>query len=329
MNPHIRQHHSRLIELPLRSRVGGRYKLQKGKNRGYIDANSGLWISGKDVVTGEVPWFNNLILNQGLNLMASNDNYLTWCHVGTGTTAEVVGNTALETFLAATQSTQSSTASAQGSAPYYGKRTTVKRFAEGAAEGNVSEVGFGIQAATGNLFTRALVKDGGGSPTTISVQNDEWLDVSYELRLYPDHLTLYEVSVDGYALDVLASQVTNVTYWGLPIGEDVGFSASVAQRGWCHPSTAVLGPVTGIPTGSGLDSFTTGSVGGYSGGSYSRNISYNVGLSDGNVSGGIGAMQFFSTLGAYQILFSPVIAKDATKVLDIVLNYAWARATIP
>jgi hypothetical protein len=329
MNPHIMQHRSCLIELPLRSRVGGRYKLQKGKNLGYIDANSGLWMPGKDVITGEVPWFNNLILNQGLDLMATNNNYLTWCHVGTGTTAEVVGNTALQTFLAATQATQSGSATAQGSAPYYGSRTTVKRFDEGDAEGNVSEVGFGIQSTTGNLFTRALVKDGGGSPTIISVQSDEWLDVSYELRLYPDHLTVSETTVDGYALDILASQVTNVTYWGGPIGEDVGFSSLVAQRGWCHPSTAVLGAVTGIPTGSGLDFFDTGSVGGYSGGSYNRNITYNVGLSDGNVSGGIGAMQFFSTLGAYQILFDPVIAKDSSKVLDIVLNYAWTRATIP
>jgi hypothetical protein len=54
-----------------------------------------------------------------------------------------------------------------------------------------------------------------------------------------------------------------------------------------------------------------------------------VGLSQGNLAGGITAIRILtSAMGAYQISFSPAIPKDATKVLTFGLTLSWARAAI-
>ena len=129
-------------------------------------------------------WFPNLILNGGLDRMGANPDYLSWCQVGSGSTAPVAAQTALVNRIAGTSTQQNNVSGAQASAPYYGWYRRTYRFAQGVAAGNLSEVGVGW-ATSGSLFSRALILDGGGSPTTITVLSDEVLDVTYELRRYP------------------------------------------------------------------------------------------------------------------------------------------------
>lgn len=301
------------------------------------------WISLKkgkgSIITGEIPAFKNIITNNGLDGVADNNvgNRTAYCHVGTGTSAEAATDTALGTFVGAEGVATSTSTSAEASSPYYMKYVRTWRFDPGEATGNISEVGFSSQATTGGLFSRALVKDGGGSPTTITVLSDEWLDVTYEFRLYPGHTSAdatgsisFSGSSKNYTLR--AAQVTDVTKYGAAATQAV-LANNGGGYGYAYGSDGALGAVTSTPTGTSQDFLGTGgcsiSAATYSNGTYNRNVTLTIGLSEGNTTGGIKALLFYTKFATYQISFDTVVAKDNTKVMTFVTNLAWARATIP
>ena len=63
--------------------------------------------------------FENLILDAGLERMGT-DDYLDVCRIGSGNSVPTVLQTALDNKIASTNSVQSNTHGAQGTAPYYG-----------------------------------------------------------------------------------------------------------------------------------------------------------------------------------------------------------------
>ena len=199
-------------------------------------------------------WFPNLITNQGLDRMGSNLDYLTYCQVGSGDNTPANTDTTLETFVAATNNTSNDTAAAQASAPYYASRTKVFRFAAGAAAGNLSEVGIAWTNGAGSLYSRALILDGGGLPTTITVLSDEFLDVTYQLRIYPPTVDVTgTITLDGnnYNYVLRACNVTAVmpafnTGWG-GLGNAAGIRGINTGQGLC--SGAIVA-ITGAPTGN-------------------------------------------------------------------------------
>ena len=285
--------------------------------------------------TGErrelTPWFNNLITDQGLNRLGTGGIHSNgaFCMAGTGSAPPATTDTALASQLAVTSTVLSTTNSGRASAPYYGSITLVYRFAAGSATGNLTELGIGYTST--EVFSRTLIKDGSGNPTTITVLSTEALDVTYELRLYPP------------AADVVHSTViSGVTYTGVIRAS--GVTSFVVNGDWA-PSTSMstllarggrapeaysgaIGAVTGSPSGSSatINDCVTAA---YSNNSYQRTGTTTVGLSQGNLAGGITAIRILtSAMGAYQISFSPAIPKDATKVLTFGLTLSWARAAI-
>ena len=101
------------------------------------------------------PWFPNLLLTNGLNNIASQANWLTYCRVGSNNTAPDVSDTSLYTQVAYTNTTVSNTTAARASAPYFGYRQTTYRFAQGDFSGdNLQEVGVGW-GTTGSNTTAA------------------------------------------------------------------------------------------------------------------------------------------------------------------------------
>ena len=265
-------------------------------------------------------WFPNLILNGGLDRMGANADYLSWCQVGSGSTAPVATQTALVNRIAGTNTHQSSVNGAQASAPYYGWHRRTYRFAQGVAAGNLSEVGVGW-ATSGSLFSRALILDGGGSPTTITVLSDEVLDVTYELRRYPGTVDLTgTVVLDGVTHNWVsrAAGVTDSQFWG-EIGA-MALGLAVSYNG-------DIGAVTALQP-SGTSSTLSATPLEYSSGSYTRAYTVSAGLNDGNLSGGIRSILIRSNpegAGRYQIQFDPAIPKDNTKVLSLTIQHTWAR----
>ncbi|MEC7119298.1 MAG: hypothetical protein VXW65_05270, partial [Pseudomonadota bacterium] len=147
-------------------RVGARFKLVAHK-----DGNS------RDLT----PWFNNLVLDQGLNLMGTG-SWFTHCHVGSGNSVPTELQSALDSSVAVTSTVNSDTAGESASAPYYCYRRKVFRFAAGTFDGvNLGELALG-NAST--IWNRAQIKDNLGDPTIINVLIDEVLDVIAEVRFY-------------------------------------------------------------------------------------------------------------------------------------------------
>lgn len=292
-----------------------------------------LKVVGPDGVTirRDTGWFKNIITDVGLNLLGSHsfgDGAGGQCRAGTGNATPAVTDTALQTQIATTTNVTSFVSTAQGSAPYYGALTIVYRFAQGAAAGNIAEVGVGQTG--GVLFSRALVLDGGGSPTTITVLSDEFLDVTYQIRLKPptsDFSSSVVISGVTYNYTIRASFVTNSLWWGN--------AAQLAGGKVDAPGTSVtngsIGAITSGPSGTSSNpSGITNSS--YVNNSLVRDFTVDFGLGNGNVSGGVSAMIIYlgALLGGFglmQMSFSPAIPKDSTKLLSFTFRHSWARGT--
>ena len=275
-------------------------------------------------------WFPNLILNQGLDYLAQTNTEAGVTHigavqVGSSSTAPANGQTALVAYIAGTTNVTANTNGAQASSPYYGWFRRVYRFPQGAAAGNLSEVGVGKTAATGSLFSRALILDGGGIPTTITVLADEFLDVTYEIRQYPVIADVTgEVTISGVDYDyvVRPANITNLLYWA---NGDRAIDNTPTSLGFTY--TGPIGATTSLPAGAATGT-SVFSYSAYTTGNYYRDVKQTWSIAAGNASGGVGAIDFYTSRGCFQVSFSPSIPKDNTKILEITMRVSWARKTL-
>ena len=153
-------------------------------------ASGHIWLrKGKTVdAMEEVADFPNLILDVGLREMGSSDQYLSYCSIGTSSVTPNASQTKLLGLLRTTNANavgeQTGANSDDPLKPYVWRRVT-KRFAPSGSNANISEISFGSTSNGSTAFNRALVKDSVGNPSTITLLGDEYLDVVYELRIYP------------------------------------------------------------------------------------------------------------------------------------------------
>lgn len=279
--------------------------------------------TGKERTLADFP---NLILNAGLERMGT-DSYLDVCRVGTGNSTPIVSQTQLDNKIASTSTTSSNTSGAQATAPYFGWRRTTFRFAAGLV-GNLSEVGVGWGNTTTDnfLFSRALILDINGDPTTINVLADEVLDVIYELRLYPPSadiiITGLNLGLTTHTVTVRPGRITDGNYWGSGIGDPFRFSLS-GYSGRVYAYNGAIGAITSAPSGdsSGSDVDLLN----YSPNSYERRGVLTYSLSQANLAGGILAVEIPTTLGTYQFGFSPAVAKTSDKIFKLDLKVSWGR----
>ncbi|QGH45074.1 hypothetical protein [Bacteriophage Titan-X] len=140
--------------------------------------------------------FDNLITNSGMDQLGTTSGYLAYCHVGVGTTTPAFTDTQLASWLAYTNSTYQSDGvdgsteeQMRTAATVWGSRTRYFQFAQGAVVGNVTEIGVSTSSGTGSsypLFSRTLIKDAEGNPTSVTVLASEYLCVAYTLTVYLD-----------------------------------------------------------------------------------------------------------------------------------------------
>lgn len=297
--------------LSLVSRVQGFFRLEVYRPDGRKRLDTGF--------------FPNLILDQGLNTIGTTGGWLGACRVGTGNTAPANGQTNLISHVAGTSTTQASNTGAQSSAPYYGWMTKTYRFSPGAAAGNLAEVGIGTSTSNGaNLFSRALILDGALSPTTLTVLSDEFLDVTYELRVYAppsDGAGTIMISSSNYDYVSRASQANSAGVWS---PGTTGFSGGGGGTSSVTAYSGAIGAITSTPAGS--QSSQTPSDIAYSDSTYRRDFTASWGLNDANFGGsGITAFRTAFQCGAMQYGLTPGIAKDATKTLAMTFRHTWGR----
>jgi hypothetical protein len=318
----------------------GYYKLVIHKG----DAN-GNPIPGTERVAAD--WFPNLITDNGKNLLTTTVAYTDFVQVGTGNTPPAVTNTALVNRVAATNANAVGPPvfGAQGSAPYFGFWRKTYRFGIGAAAGNLAELGVG-PVSTGNLFSRALIVDGLGVPTVITVLADEILDVIYELRNYPTLTDVNSVvNIEGVNRNVvLRPAIVSTGLQGSVGGWQPGNNPSCrpnleagSHNFTVYGGVATLGSITSTPTvgpGGNLISYATSqatsrtSIAAYIPGSFYRDYTITLGLNDGNVTGGgIGALLTGWDTNIWQLSFSPLLNKTNTKILTFTMRVSWDRHT--
>lgn len=270
-------------------------------------------------------WFPNLILNNGLNLMGTTAP-LGRCMVGTGTSTPVVSQTQLDTRIASTTTVQSTTYGSDLVDNYaYVRR--VYRFDVGVAAGNLTEVGVGNSDTS--CFSRALILDGGGSPTSVTVLSDEYLDVTYEVRCYPvvtDVLATVNIGGVNYDTIIRPSQfgawgATSYLRWPTVTG---GMAATPNSNPNMR-SAGTLGDYTVTAGGTSLATGTTSYLA-YSNNSYELTQRLTFGLTAGSTDFGI--LEFYNALGRWKISFDPVVPKRSTNIFTLDFKLAWARKTI-
>jgi hypothetical protein len=270
-------------------------------------------------------WFDNLITDAGLNRMGSGA-FGDYCLVGSGSTPPTVSDTALGNYIA-THSTYELTVGAATSAPYYGWERFKYRFAQGAAAGNISEVGIGWSATNQNLFARTLVKDSGGSPTTVTVLANEFLDVFHEIRVYaPASDVTSQVTIAGVVHDTIVrpSYVTDGDpgRWRPFRAQAIGIGAYISTNFY----SGAIGAQTSGPTGGLGGSSPSVVESAYVQNSLKRTAVISAGLDSSNTAGGIRSLQFGTVgMGSWQVQFTPTIAKDNTKTLSLTVEVSWAR----
>lgn len=188
----------------MKAEMTGRYKLvTKGATRGEIDHG----------------WSDNAILDSGIaRLLGVDGDVITHIQVGTSSTAvDPVNDKGLKNWLVGTGNATLNSGKSYGwnNSEGFGWTRLTRQFGEGVAAGIVAEVGAGWAASGDTLFSRALITDGAGNPTTITVLSDEYLTVIYELRRF---WVLPEPHVMTYDDDGVV-QETTISY-NMPTGKD-------------------------------------------------------------------------------------------------------------
>lgn len=311
-------------KINLRANVGlrGRYRLRVRKR-------------GEDTPRVDTGWFDNLITNDGLDALGDTDGWMQACQVGSGNTSPTNTDTALDSYVAGTTTKPNIVSDIQSSAPYYASTTTTYRFGEGDAAGNISEVGVGTAASGGTLFSRALVTDGGGSPTTITVLSDEFLEVSYQLQLIPPTgdvtATVDDDGPAGTSHDITlrASEVdrdgASGPGWSILAGSGSQGIVELSTGSNVQAFTGAIGTIAEAPAGTAA-SVTSVSNDTYVGGSYERTATMTFDLDDANFD--IQSIRFkFVNGGTWQVEFDPVIPKTNLLRLEVGVTVTWARAT--
>lgn len=297
--------------------VAGRYRLRVGKRGQEPRIDTG--------------WFDNIITDAGLNFMGDNDNFLNACQVGSGTGTPAAGDTSLGSFVAGTDTQQDFSKTAEATSPFFSKITKTYRFAEGAAAGNLSEVGIGDSTTAGTLFSRALITDSGGTATTITVLSDEFLDVTYQLQLVPPTadatFNVTDAGPDGtvHAVTLRAADADSAAQrWDF--GGDDGNKVQASTNNFVGYDGAIS-TVDAKPSGNSsvASSLTTAA---YSNNSLERLATASFGLNNGNFASDLKSIWFvFTSAGTWQAEFDPVIPKDNTKTLSITVKVSWTRTT--
>lgn len=319
----------------------GLYQFEKFR----VDADGNELPGTREIIS---PWQGNLITDAGLNSLgsqASNYDNLLFCRIGTGNTAPANGDTALVAQVGATSTDGTGGGYDYNSTGKYVWRRVAKRFAAGSVSGvNLAEVGMGNSSSSA-LFSRSLIKDTGGSPTTLTLAADEVLDVLYELRCYlPANDTEVPATIDGSANTVTirySEKLIQLQNWAARIGFPFKIASSGSESGYseyvmCSAVETFPSAATGwMSDGTGARATVTGGT--YTADTFSISFTLSWGLTSSNFATGIGAVLVGTADGAtgrercaygpWAYGFSTKLNKTSARTATVTIGLTWGRYT--
>ena len=277
-------------------------------------------------------WFPNIVTNQGLDYLGSRGDWLTNCAVGTGNSTPAATDTVLNSQVAYINNNNGQSPNNGGnssSAPYYGYLNVSYSFGQGAAAGNLQEIGVGIDATT-HLFSRALILNNVGVPTTLTVLANEYLNVSYQVQIYnPTVDTTGTVVVAGTTCNytMRAAYAGDPGYWGF--GGFNSYPKPFGLAGCNVFNDVALQPILSGPIGTSQGTQDSVAVAGYTAGTYYVDGTATFGFGKCNGGANNSALCTFGNayggMGAAQIIFGTTIPKTGTQVMTLTFRQTWAR----
>ena len=284
-------------------------------------------------------FFPNVITNLGLDALGNNHNLFNYCAVGGGNSTPLNTNTKLDNFLAV--GSQISSESKYDYDPvrdtefYKCSKTVGYRFT-GLDNKNISEVGLvsDSRPELHSTFTRTLIKNSAGVPTTITVLSGEILELQYRLwQVFDlkDKDQVVTAMIDGVEVPVNV-KIRLAGVGGTNI--DSGWSyANIVGRGVMYSSslrfgTGEIGGITGQNSGITFLSPSAMSWEAYQPSTYKRKFYVNTSITDAVHP--IRSFLFFTGLGAYQGRFGTVdgdlpIDKTNQDILQLGFEMSWGR----
>lgn len=296
--------------------------------------------------------FDNLITNSGLDSYGFNYNKnIGGCWVGTGTNTPAVTDTSLGNPLAfaTTDYYGSGNSNIAPKAPDWVSSSILKyRFAVGAATGNLTEVGITTRDKVGDkyvLWSRALILNEQGIPTSLTVLENEYLDVYYTVKLHPylgDIDFTFNMDDEPYQCTARLAYIGESELRGAAggLGPYGGFCISRVFN------SNELGDITKGLSGDDayINTYYAGKIGlvnSYIPGTYYLDYYQPINLDAGNVEGGIKGLHISNEgVGNYntitdtivittQISLDHPILKDNTNAIKMSFRHSWGRYEEP
>jgi hypothetical protein len=291
-----------------------------------------LVVRHADGTETETGWFKNLILNSGLDeLGVLGTQCLSYSFVGTGSSTPVATQTHLDALIGSGSDTNVRVSLTNAGSPTYVTSITESyTWAAGGVVGNISEIGVGPNTNGLGLFSRALILDGSGNPTTITLTSTDQLISYYRVSVTPptaDTTGSFVISGTTYNYIMRSSAIANFCSTGNAIASAL---LAVLYNTQCWSPGCALGPITGTITGG--TTATPGSIGitqgVYSTGTYNKSCTVVYGPSVANLTGGIQGISL--TYGssymdiAFQTVFDNPIPKNSINQLTMTYNISWS-----
>lgn len=297
-----------------------------------------ITIKRQDNTIEETGWFDNMILNSGLNAMGEDVYFDTYCFVGTGNTPVSVTQTALSARHPTTVDvSRISITHEPGIAPNYENTyTMVYEFPQGEVVGNITEVGIGHSQDGTGLFSRSLITNSSGIPTAITVVALDEFTVTYRLKLKPPVNTATgSFTVGGQTINYTA-KVGSAGNFGVPLEYLTGGFSKLHNAYAYDPTDLEMGDieshafspnsahVADTPAADLIvnNTYVPGSYRrtGYVGWTYAAGNNGTSGIGGVIIGYGTG-----STVVYFKYIFNPPIQKLNTEELRLNMTYQWSR----
>lgn len=274
--------------------------------------------------------FSNLITNNGLDLYGARGTRTVWgrCFVGTGTAIPQFTDTGLANYLAMTTYSGATNTYNTTLPDVWAQTDVVYTFNVGAVVGNITEIGVG--ASANNLFSRALIVDGGGTPVAFPVLADEQLRVTYSFRVYiPSGDFTGTVTIGSTTYDYLCRgrSIANTNLIAA-----TNFSGdSIMPQSVAAGSESDVGAFSGAAVAASVANNISGPLGtptsinrlSYAPNSLYREWSQIYGPSTGN--GNVRTVLSTTNTMTFQTQYTPAIPKSNTNTLTLPFRFSWAR----
>lgn len=297
-------------------------------------------------------WFKNIVTSNGLDCYLDDATQFApfSCRVGTGNSTPSLSDTNLQLPVGGATGSWNGSATTFGRfnstvPPYWKANRATFRFPAGVAHGrNLSEVGMIIG---GVFFSRALIRDAAGNPSSVSLLVDEFLDVEWELfEIFPPSSGTFFQFIDGveteFSYTCTPWRIGALNYmWGTVSGTIDGSFMPGSLSAMLGTNQSRAFQAGSAPPAVGASNHSAGAIGSatdasapngpYVSGTHRRVYRLTFGLNSANNPNGIGGVTVDGGFRAPQwyIALSPPVMKTGTKVYYIDFEVSVANSEIP